>query len=192
MRSQTVRWQGQEGSGQFKATALIASCIYWRHMMQTFLRLNHRYPDRTMFLRYEDFVRAPEETINSALIYAAGEAMPFEDLKAAIAQFRHKNKHEKDRVSVEPEVGIDQRPLERWRRMLSDAEIDLVSALTWRTARKLGYDVSPPRRSVPIVKALPQLGARKSLEAVAKIAYLGMLEPFTSERADGGARIRQS
>ena len=58
-----------------RRTALIRSAIYWRHLMQSFLLFAKRYPDRYMFVRYEDFVENAEETINSMIAFGAGERM---------------------------------------------------------------------------------------------------------------------
>ena len=187
MKSQTVRSQGTQSSRQANLAALLASCIYWRNMMQNFLRLARRYPDRAMFLRYEDFVENPEETINRALEFATGERMSVEALLAGLSQFEHKQKHDRDaqgRKKPDQEgQGIDRRPLDRWRRMLDDDEILFTTAFTWRTARKLGYQIESPKRRFAALRAVSRLrGLRKRLVSVAKLAFLGIAEWITWPR----------
>jgi hypothetical protein len=187
MKSQTVRSQGTQSSRQANLTALLASCIYWRNMMQHFLRLARRYPDRAMFLCYEDFVENPEETINRALEFATGERMSVEALQAGLSQFEHKQKHDRDAQGrKKPDQaghGIDRRPLDRWRRMLDDDEILFTTAFTWRTARKLCYEIDPPTRRFAALRAVSRLrGWRKRAVCATKLAYLELMEALVSCR----------
>jgi hypothetical protein len=188
MKSQTVRSQGTQSSRQANVAALLASCIYWRNMMQHFLRLARRYPDRAMFLCYEDFVKNPEETINRALEFATGERMSVDALEAEFSQFEHKQKHDRDaqgRKNPDQQAGhgIDRRPLDRWRRMLDDDEILFTTAFTWRTARKLGYQIDPPKRRFAALRAVSRLrGWRKRAVCAAKLAYLELMEVLVSRR----------
>ena len=110
MKGQVVRTRQEAGLAGHKLTALFSACIYWRNMMQTFLRFARRYPDRSIFIRYEDFVDAPEEAINRLLDFAVGDRMPEDVLQAGISQFRHKRKHDKHSATG---TGIDRRPLDR-------------------------------------------------------------------------------
>ena len=196
MKSQTVRSQGAQGSSQANIAALVSSCIYWRNMMQNFLRLARRYPDRAMFLRYEDFVENPEETINCALEFATGERMSVEALQAGLSQFEHKQKHDRDAQGrKKPDQvaghGIDRRPLDRWRYMLDDDEILFITAFTWRTGRKLGYGIGPPKRRFAALRAVSRLrGWRKRTACAAKLAYLELVErlvPCRPEPASAAA-----
>ena len=194
MKSQTVRSRGEQGSKKANLSALLASCIYWRNMMQNFLHLARRYPDRAMFLRYEDFVENPEETINRALEFATGERMSVEALQAGLSQFEHKQKHDRDaqgrkkpdQMSVGQ--GIDRRPLDRWRRMLDDDEILFTTAFTWRTARKLCYPIEPPKRRFAALRAVSRLrGWRKRAVCAAKLAYLELVERLVPYRPEPAA-----
>jgi hypothetical protein len=189
MTRQIARSRERIGLDSANLASLVASCLYWRNMMQSFLRLDARYPGRAMFLRYEDFVRKPEETINRALEFATGERMPAEALRAAISRFPHSKKHDRSAVGF----GIDHRPLERWRRMLSDEQIKVATALTWRTARKLGYEIERPRSRLVVLRALAGLkGWRKRATLAAKLVYLELMERLTPARGAANARDSSS
>ena len=71
------------------------------------------------------------------------------------------------------------RPLERWRQMLSEAEVTIASALTWRTARKLGYDIAPASRFAALGALLRLDGWRSRLVSAAKYAFLESRELIT-------------
>ena len=60
--------------------------------------------------------------------------------------------------------------------MLTEAEIKLLTAMTWRTARKLGYDIE--RQSVaPVMRAVSQIaGRRDQAAASAKFTFLELRE----------------
>ncbi len=161
-----------------RRSALIRSAIYWRNLMQTFLVFAKRYPGRYMFVRYEDFVENAEETINSMIAFGTGERMSPEALSAGLQQFQFSRKHDRDNVGS----GVDRRPLERWRKMLTEDEIALLTAMTWRTARKLGYDIE--QRSVaPAMRALSQLPVRERAAASTKFTYLELRELMVPSRA---------
>jgi hypothetical protein len=172
MTLQTIRTRGDESERRARRSALISSAMYWRNMMQTFLLFAKRYPSRCMFVRYEDFVENAEETINSMLAFGAGERMSAEDLNAGLSQFQFKRKHDPNAVGS----GIDRQPLERWRKMLTADEITLLTAMTWRTARKLGYDIE--RQSVAhVMRATSQLSGRRVQAATsAKFTFLELRE----------------
>jgi hypothetical protein len=77
--------------------------------------------------------------------------------------------------------------LERWRKMLTDEEITLLTAMTWRTARKLGYDIrQEPVASV--IRSLSQLRRREQAVASAKFAFLELRELSILSRAALEAR----
>ena len=184
MKGQVVRSQAEVGLHGGGLNALIASCFYWRHMMQTFLRFNRRHPDRTMFIRYEDFVREPEGSINRLLNFAVGEPMPEATLRAELSRFQHKRKHDRKADGH----GIDVKPLERWRRMLTGDEIELVTALTWRTGVKLGYEIDPPQGRFMALLALKELkGWHKRMLSAAKLGYLALMESVTPRRSPSAA-----
>jgi hypothetical protein len=173
MQGQVVRSREEIGLDGTRLTALVTSSIYWRHLTQTFLQLAARYPDRVKFVYYEDFVRDASETINSAIEFGAGERMSSTTLDAALAEYKFKTKHDKSTTGS----GIDTRPLERWREMLSDAEVKIVAAITGRTARKLGYDIVPASRRVAL-GALSRLDTwRSRLASAAKYVFLEVREP---------------
>jgi hypothetical protein len=194
MRGQVVKTRQEAGLAGRELTALFSGCTYWRNMMQTFLRFARRYPDRSMFIRYEDFVDAPEEAINRLLDFAGGDRMPEDMLQAGISQFRHKRKHDKHSATG---TGIDRRPLDRWRRMLEAPEVELTTALTWRTARKLGYEIDAPRGRFTRLKSLARLkGWRTRAVSSAKLAYLEVVECFVPNRnpalAPAGTALRNA
>jgi hypothetical protein len=178
MQGQTVKARAEEGSLAARHAALVDSAFYWRNMMQTLLRFAHRYPERTLFIRYEDFVLDPVAAMNRLHEFAVGARMDQEALAAGLAQFKFRRKHDKTSTGD----GIDRKPLERWRTMLTPAEADLVSALTWRTGRKLGYDVEPPKGLAVAPRAIASLKSMKHrARSLAKHLYLAAVEPFTAK-----------
>ena len=70
--------------------------------------------------------------------------------------------------------------------MLTEAEIKLLTAMTWRTARKLGYDIE--RQSVaPVMRAVSQIaGRRDQAAASAKFTFLELRELTVPARAIAG------
>jgi hypothetical protein len=178
MTLQTLMSRGDDNDARLRRSALIRSAIYWRNLMQTFLLFAKRYPGRYMFVRYEDFVENAEETINSMLAFGAGERMSSEELSAGLQQFQFSRKHDRTNVGS----GVDRRPLERWRKMLTEDEIALLTAMTWRTARKLGYDIE--QQSVaPAMRALSRLPVREQAAASTKFTYLELRELMVPSRA---------
>jgi hypothetical protein len=99
--------------------------------------------------------------------------MAKEALRDGLSKLRHRRKHERSVMGS----GVDHRPVDRWRRMLSAEEIDLATALTWRTARKLGYDLNAPKNIAIVPRAIAKIHAWP-LPAIlaAKFAYLGAAE----------------
>jgi hypothetical protein len=196
MQRQTLITQDSAERPAAKLKALVESCFYWRHMMQSCLRLWQRYPRRTRFIFYEDFVREPIEAINRLHDFAVGERVPAATLGAGLTKFQHKKKHDPDAIGC----GIDTRPLERWQRMLRPKEIELVMALTGHTGRKLGYPVGPTNRTFAILRTFAGLeGWRERSLAATKFAYLEFMERLTptlprQERVcgerNGGGRYR--
>jgi hypothetical protein len=171
MTLQTLMTRGDENERGTRRLALIRSAIYWRNLMQTALLFAKRYPGRYMFVRYEDFVENAEETINGMLAFGAGERMSPQALSAGLQQFQFSRKHDRSNVGS----GVDRQPLERWRKMLTEDEIALLTAMTWRTARKLGYNIE--RHSVtPALRGLSQLSGRERAAASAKFTFLELRE----------------
>jgi hypothetical protein len=171
MTLQTIMSRGDDNESRQRRTALVRSAIYWRHLMQTFLLFAKRYPGRYMFVRYEDFVEDAEKTINDMLAFGAGERMSLELLNAGLSQFKYSRKHNRSNLGS----GVDRSPLERWRKMLTEEEIALLTAMTWRTSRKLGYDIGQ-ESVVSVIRALSQLSGREQAAASAKFAFLELRE----------------
>ena len=184
MQGQVVLSRGEQTALRARLAALLQSAIYWRNMMQAFLRFSDRYPDRVAFVSYEDFVDAPDKTINALLEFGAGERMPENTLSAGLARLKQGNKHEKSANSF----GIDRRPLERWRRMLATNEIDIVTAMTWKTGRKLGYDIGPARLRPALAAILRIEGLRQKAILAIKLAYLEVREWLVPRRAGAPSR----
>jgi hypothetical protein len=179
LRRQDVVTVGAEDSRETNFRSLISSCIYWRHMMQTLLRFARRYPDRTIFVRFEDFILGPEDTVNGILQFVIGEGMSEAALREGMSAFKHSRRHD----SSARGHGIDARPMERWREMLSADEVGLVAAIAGRTARKLGYDIEPSHSAAAQITALARVrGWRDTTVFGAKLAYLGAREPFVPRR----------
>ncbi|HET6491530.1 MAG TPA: sulfotransferase, partial [Burkholderiales bacterium] len=117
---------------------LIESTLYWRLLVQKCLSFKARHPERAVVVRYEDFVEAPEATLNRIFAFTVGEPLAEEEITAGLAAIQGNATND----SAGRYRGITREPVARWKKMLQPEDIALIEALTAPTARKLGYDIA--------------------------------------------------
>jgi hypothetical protein len=135
---------------------IITMALYWRFLVQRCLDVAGRHPDRSIVVRYEDFVTAPAATLNRVFALTTGETMDETAIeqKLMVAYGGSTNDWKGDYV------GVSREPLERWKTELEPDDIALVEQLTGPTARKLGYDVPGGDRLIPILRSLNGISER--------------------------------
>ena len=113
--------------------------------------------------------------MNQLLEFAGAQPLDNPRLQAGLSTLSQKRQVD----NVQVGLGIDRRPFDRWRQTLLPDELELIAALTWRTGRKLGYEVEAPQRRFSIVRPLADLGGLKQAPMLlAKLAYLETAEVF--------------
>jgi hypothetical protein len=129
---------------------LITMALYWRFLVQRCLDVAGRHPERSIVVRYEDFVTAPAPTLNRVFALTTGETMDEAAIeqKLAVPYGGATNDWKGDYV------GVSREPVERWKTTLKPEDIALVEQLTGPTARKLGYDVPGGERLLPLLRSL--------------------------------------
>lgn len=155
-----------------EARDVIAGAIYWRNLAQTGLRFARRYPQRTIFFRYEDMVRRPFDIVPRLYDFLGLPAVPESVLREKLDKVVYSASLDSEQTS-----GLSAKPLERWRSRLSADAIDCVAEICGSTARRFGYHLSEPSRRRGILGLAGQMaGKRLQAVAAAKIAYLGLRE----------------
>ncbi len=158
--------------GTLDPAEVVTAALHWRMMMLVLRRFTRRHPGSVTWVRYEDFVAAPAETMHRLYDFAVGEPMGAGELAAALEEIS-------GGASNDPEHyrGISQAPLERWRSMLTQSESDLIAEITGGTARALGYDIEGPGRRSGFAGILAHTrGGRERLKTGMKLAAASLLE----------------
>ena len=165
----------EDRSSALDQLEIINAGMYWRSMMQVLIRFAAKHPGSTLQVRFEDFLRRPVDTLNRIFTFTVGEPIHADVLERGLQRLRGGASNRKD----ERYCGISSAPMDRWRTDMSASDVELIGALTWPTARKLGYDVSPPEDHLQAAKALMRIrGRREQIRAIAKYAALTLRERF--------------
>ncbi len=151
---------------------VIASSIYWCNLVQKQLRFANRYPDRTVFFRFEDMVSRPFEIIPRLFAFLDLPAIPEEVLKTKLSGIEYGTSlNNRERGS-----GLSNRPIDRWRKGLSAEAVEIVGEICGETARRLGYDIEgQPRRGIRGIAGEATDLTTKAI-VTAKLIYLRMRE----------------
>jgi Sulfotransferase family len=149
---------------------VVTSAIYWHNLAQKELRFARRYPAQTVFFRYEDLVTSPLTIIPRLYELLGLPAMAEKTLRSRLADIAYGASINFQEVGT----GLDSRPIERWRKALTDEAADIVAEICADTAQRLGYDVAPQRhRGIRQIAGL--MGSpRGQLTVAAKLAYLAL------------------
>jgi hypothetical protein len=150
-----------------------SACIHWRYMMHRAMRFAAKYPHRSMLVRFEDFVREPARTLGALFHFAIGAAPSEEIIQARLAAITYGE----SAVGGVHGKGVRADPVERWKQILDESQIDLVSEITRVTAQKLGYDLPPPRQKLGAGGIARRFtGAKSKVVTGLKLGYLAAWE----------------
>jgi hypothetical protein len=151
---------------------VIVSAIYWRNLVQQELRFARRYPDHTIFFRFEDMLSRPLEIVPRLYNFLGLPSVPEATLRGKLDGLVYSASLGPDRGA-----GLSTKPIERWRSNLSAEAVDCVAEICGPTARRFGYEMQEPARRRGLWGLAGQIqGKRAQAIAAAKLAYLGMRE----------------
>lgn len=110
---------------------------YWTGFNLAAHALTRRYPERSLFLKYEDFIADPSGTIDRLLRLCGVEAAGPVDGRTVDLHTNHTVTGNPDRFNTGPTVI---RPTDdSWRRGLPRSAQRTVAVLSWPLARRYGY-----------------------------------------------------
>lgn len=163
-----------EGDGRSLLVAeIIDFALYWRTTVDVCLRFARRYPDISMIVRFEDFLRDPVRELNRVFAWVTGETMDDEAIQTALARLPGGASNNPGELYQ----GISTAPLSRWKRELTAEQVTLIESLTWRTARVAGYDLDRPAKGPTMVRLIGDMpGWKRKLRVLAKMVFLFALE----------------
>lgn len=154
---------------------LVEACISWRNMAQKMLRFAKKYQERTMLVRFEDFIGEPEKTLNRVFKFTVGLPSDGGLLRERLRHLAYGATND----PVEKESGLSRRSLDRWKALLTENQEAVVARIAGPTARKAGYDLirSGEKVSLPhVLKKTATIKGRTLL--LLKILYLQAREIF--------------
>jgi hypothetical protein len=155
-----------------EARDVVTGAIYWRNLVQKELRFARRYPSQTVFFRYEDLVTSPFTIIPRLYDFLGLSPLSEEQLHNRLDTVIYGASLD----SRDQGTGLSTKPIERWRKSLSDEAADLVADICGKTGQRLGYDMAPKkRRSMRQISGL-MTGAKEQVAVAAKLAYLNLRE----------------
>ena len=144
-----------------KRDDVVNVALYWRFLSQRCLDFAKGYPGRAIFVRFEDFMTSPVETMNRVFSFTMDAPMEEAALRTALATVRGGG------TNVTSEyTGVSTEPLARWKEALGAQEIDMIEVLTAPTARKLGYDIERPDGAFAMLRRLREVGGRAAAKAL--------------------------
>jgi hypothetical protein len=171
-RRATRELLGAEGP-RILDSEIIEFALYWRTVVTVCLRFARRHPERSIVLRFEDFLADPVRQLNRVFERTVGKPLDAASIDAALAELQ-------GGATNDPEEryrGLSAAPLGRWRRHLPADQAELIAALTWRVARAAGYDVEPPARMPKLSTLMGRMpGWKRKLRVLAKLVLLSAME----------------
>jgi hypothetical protein len=152
---------------------LIEACIHWRNMTQRMAFFAKRYPHRTMIVRFEDFLRAPEKMLNRVFRFCTKMTLPEDEIVHRLRKLRYGTSN----VPDERGSGISKGPIDRWKSFLNDRQVEIIGELTGQTALKQGYEAKEFHLRLNFFKIINRIPSkeRKAVAAL-KLAYLQIFE----------------
>jgi len=118
----------------------------WLFSMNKALENRKRYPDRYKIIRFEDLASNPEETMKDVCAFIGEEYSP-EMLTMSGAADHSSSGGNSSFGKIEPGK-ISQKPIGRYREVLSNIEIAYIQMFTGKFMKQLGYKQDPVKLSV--------------------------------------------
>jgi hypothetical protein len=151
---------------------LITMALYWRLLVQRCLDIAGRYPDRSLVVRFEDFLENPVRTLNRVFTFTIGAPMDDAAVEGALSSVSGgaTNSWAGDYS------GVSREPLDRWKSVLQAEDIAVVEQITAPTAQKLGYDIARKDGLLPMLRNLQSVNGgsarlKTTLKALLSEAY---------------------
>jgi hypothetical protein len=152
---------------------LIEACIHWRNMTQRMAYFAKRYPHRTIIVRFEDFLRAPEKVLNRVFRFCTDIPLPEDEIAHRLQELSYGTSN----ILDERGTGISKGPINRWKSFLSDKQVETIGELTGETALKQGYEAKEFHLRLNFLKIVNRIPSTKRKAVVAsKLAYLQIIE----------------
>jgi hypothetical protein len=154
-------------------TKIVEACISWRRMTQQMLYFRKKYPQRTLLVKFEEFLSSPGPALNQIFQFVLGGALQESLLSERLGHVAYGTSN----VPTEGGKGIRKEPMERWKRSLGEREVKMVDRLTGRTALKAGYEAGRGGL-LPGLREILEASTTMKHKAVilAKLTYLGAFE----------------
>jgi hypothetical protein len=155
---------------------VIEAAVSWRRMTQQILRFRKAYPERSVLVTMEEFIANPVGRLNDLFEFTVGKRMPEDLLRRRVDELAYGTSH----VPGDMGKGIRQEPVDRWKKVLTPEQEELVRLVTGGTGSKAGYPLEGRgalRGGLPrILRRLPS--AKRKLVVLSKILFLRIFEPL--------------
>lgn len=121
--------------------------IRWNYFTKKALQLKEKFPEKVLLIRYEDLVRATDETLNTIFVFLDVECINSQELRererASYLEFEHDEKL-KSSVRIQKKYGDLAKPIftnrtEKWKENLTAFEIETTEAICNEVGKKVGY-----------------------------------------------------
>ena len=149
---------------------VIEAAVSWRRMTQQILRFRKAYPERSILVRLEEFLSDPVGRLNDLFEFTVGKRMPEDLLSRRIDDLAYGTSHSPG----DQGKGIRHEPIDRWKRVLTTEQEELIHLVTGRTGPKAGYIAG---KSAMVAGSLPRIlqrlpSAKRKLVVLSKILFL--------------------
>ena len=152
---------------------LIEACIHWRNMIQRMAYFSGRHPDRTIIVKFEDFLMTPEATLNRIFRFTVGVPMDHDVIEKRLRGLSYGASNEPQ----ERGSGISRKPIGRWKEALTQSQVETIAMLTGKTAFKIGYRLDGSMSGADLVQVIKRVKSIKQrVIMAAKLAYLQAFE----------------
>ena len=152
---------------------LIEASIHWRNMIQRMAYFSGRHPDRTIIVKFEDFLMTPEATLNRIFRFTVGVPMDHDVIGKRLRDLTYG-------ASNEPEErgsGISRKPIGRWKEALTQSQVETIAKLAGQTAFKIGYMPDGSLSLADFIQIIKRVNSLKQKVIItAKLAYLQAFE----------------
>jgi hypothetical protein len=142
-------------------------------MTQQMLYFRKQYPQRTLLVKFEEFLSSPARSLNEIFRFVLDEALEEPVLSERLSHVAYGASN----VPTEGGKGIRKEPMERWKKSLGESHVKMVDRLTGKTALRAGYETGssePLPGFGEILKAFPTMKHKAVI--LAKLTYLEAFE----------------